>query len=190
MTAEHLLFVAGSSSPVRADAVKVGDVLQGEQPAVVKKIAKVARKGIYAPLTLGGTVVVDGVVASSYVALNDKSEESFMSHHNMAHIGLSPYRLVCSGISAKLCSESFSNADGMPYFVQFGLDLLSWALGLNAVVKAFALTIILGVTGAFFAAETLFGASTAPLAIFTLAGMYALVKKNNAAVGPNKVKSV
>jgi hypothetical protein len=164
--------------------------LQGENSAAVTKIGKVARQGVYAPLTLGGNVVVNGVVASSYVALEEDAKESFMSHHTLVHIALSPYRLACNGVSAQLCNERFSNEDGMPYYVDFGLGLLRWAMQLNAFAKGLVLAAIVAVTGSFFVLESLCGPTTAPLALFACAGIYGIAKKNGISFRPNKVKTV
>lgn len=191
ITASHMLFIVGKSRPVRADSIKVGDVLMkggassggkssNAEGATVIKVGTVTRKGIFAPLTLGGSVVVDDVVASCYTSLTTKkkADDSFVSHHQMIHIGLSPYRLVCNGLSPWFCSESFNNADGMPYFVEFGLALYQWALleGGNAFfVRGLVLSSILMVTGTFYVFETLFG----KWALLVLAAMcYYCTKKS------------
>merc|ERR1712176_74063 len=61
MTGEHLVFVDGKTNPVRADSIKVGDILlkaAEDKNAVVEKIELVTRNGIYNPLTSSGTIQV------------------------------------------------------------------------------------------------------------------------------------
>ena len=127
---EHLVFLDGYDSPVRADSVKVGDNLRGQRaPKRVTKIGAVQRQGFYAPLTSSGTVVVDGVLASTYAAIVREevswsqsrgllSEILQQYSHSYIHNGMSPFRLYC-GLSENLCSSY--NDDGMPQFVAFGI---------------------------------------------------------------------
>ncbi|CAB9502526.1 expressed unknown protein [Seminavis robusta] len=84
----------------------------------------------------------------------------------MVHLTLAPYRLVCFGVSSSFCRSSFSNEDGMPYYAYYGLELLRIVNGIqNVVLRSVGLAMIMGVTGAFRAAEVMFGASLAPLVI-------------------------
>merc|ERR1719230_797254 len=76
MTDQHLIFLDGKKNPVRADSVKVGDVLQAEgKNAVVEKIELVTRTGIYNPLTSSGTIQVNGIIASNYVSFQKENHE-------------------------------------------------------------------------------------------------------------------
>ncbi|KAJ0062354.1 hypothetical protein NL108_010559, partial [Boleophthalmus pectinirostris] len=102
LTAAHLVFVAagncteGAESAVRdlttafASEVQVGQcvLVQEEQRtriSRIKNIKLVKRKGIYAPLTEHGTLLVDDVAASCYAALN---------RHSLAHQAFGPLRFV------------------------------------------------------------------------------------------------
>ncbi|CAB9527359.1 Desert hedgehog protein [Seminavis robusta] len=102
LTGEHLVFVHGKTNPVRADSIQVGEVLQGAVlTAKVSKIGRVVRKGLYVPLTPSGTVVVDGMQASSYISLQKDSAEyielrggwQIMPFQDYVHLALSPFRL-------------------------------------------------------------------------------------------------
>uniref|UniRef100_A0A7S0T498 Hedgehog protein Hint domain-containing protein n=1 Tax=Erythrolobus madagascarensis TaxID=708628 RepID=A0A7S0T498_9RHOD len=66
MSRGHLLYANGELT--RADLVRAGDVLESESGAVVVERVErnVLRKGLYAPHTVHGDIVVDGVVASTY----------------------------------------------------------------------------------------------------------------------------
>ncbi|CAF1322055.1 unnamed protein product [Didymodactylos carnosus] len=55
-------------------------------PVQIKSIIKSYKKGLYAPVTLSGTLLVNGIVASCYVNVFDGT-------HDMMHMALFPIRL-------------------------------------------------------------------------------------------------
>lgn len=76
MSPDHVIVVDSKSDhPIRAATVQVGDVLNGETKMEVTKIGTVPRKGVYAPPTPSGTIVVNGVVSSSYISLQNSAKE-------------------------------------------------------------------------------------------------------------------
>merc|ERR1719238_307381 len=103
ISGEHLLYASNKGGPVRADSIRVGDVLHAKHNTLVTvtNIEKVVSKGLYAPLTMDGTIVVDGIVASSYVDIHPKSHEFVevggivlpFSQADAIHLGMSPLRL-------------------------------------------------------------------------------------------------
>lgn len=126
ITDAHLLFTANldhdahqqQHSIIRAQNVKVGDKLlingsisadkvnsgntkeNGQLDfAVVDRIETVRRRGVYAPITDTGSIVVSGVVASSYVAFFDEAIFSAGLQHSASHAILAPHRMMCgSGV--------------------------------------------------------------------------------------------
>lgn len=92
-----MVYLEGQRNPVRADTIKEGDVLQGfGGPATVSRVRSVDKKGLYAPLTNNGKLLVDGIKASSYISLQPTTEYvelqggvSVMAHHDLAHLFLS-----------------------------------------------------------------------------------------------------
>lgn len=110
VTPSHLLMVASNTSDtyrvqaVFADRVKVGDRvlihnrLQPEIDTVISTEA-ILKRGVYAPLTREGTVVVDGIVASCYAVVDSQS---------IAHWSYAPFRLYTSFLS--LISKNVSSA--------------------------------------------------------------------------------
>ena len=158
-TEEHLVYLQGKDDPVPAEGLKVGDVLRtssSETGSAVTKITSVERKGIYAPMTTGGTLVVDGVAASSYILLEENM--SFVSDHDLIQIALSPYRMLCKGVSSTYCDIRNYNEDGMPYYVQHGLEILRWVLSGNIVTQVVGFAVVLLFLGCCQLAELLFGA--------------------------------
>lgn len=84
LTAKHLLYVVNQNfsfdvnriEAVFADSVSEGQyLLLGEKDSVITtlitKITVATRRGIYAPLTKHGTIVVDGIVASCYAYIDN-----------------------------------------------------------------------------------------------------------------------
>lgn len=149
ISSRHMVFLDQSNIPVPADSIKVGDVLRGsDTPRLVTKIDPIRKKGIYAPLTKSGTIVVDGVVASSYTALQ---KHSLLAQHDYCHMGLSPFRLYC-GISQRFCNSY--NQEGMPHYVAFSIWLTNLVNAQHVVLQAFYLVLFLLVTGLCTALES------------------------------------
>jgi len=151
VTGDHLIFVDGKKSPVRADSIRVGDVLHHRPGAhativLVTDISKVFREGIYAPLTPDGTIVVNEIVASSYAAISAKSTSenievagwSFfgISQADAIHLTLSPLRIMCSanGSTSSICKE-LDDETRMNKYVAWGVGTIHWAETQNAVLQ-------------------------------------------------------
>ena len=73
LTANHLVYLQGQRSPIRADQVQLGDSIQTSTPAStpVTKISTVQNQGLFMPLTQSGKIMVNGILASSYVSIQD-----------------------------------------------------------------------------------------------------------------------
>merc|ERR1712157_571856 len=140
MTGQHLVFVHGKTNPVRADSIKVGDVLQAEgNNAVVEKIELVTRNGIYNPLTRSGTIQVNGITASNYISFQKQNKEfvefqggvEIMSSHDAAHIAMTPYRFYCTNLA--ICETNTA----MPLYVSKGIELIEWSMKQHIFVQWF-----------------------------------------------------
>jgi len=86
---DHLILAKrfGSENFVYARTVEVGDtIFQHENghivPVLVSSVTTQLSKGVYAPATLEGTVIIDGVVTSSYASVS----------HELSHAMLAPLR--------------------------------------------------------------------------------------------------
>ncbi|CAB9522096.1 expressed unknown protein [Seminavis robusta] len=180
MTPEHLVFEADNNDPVRADSLQVGDVLRGNNPQsshTIAKIDSIQREGLYAPFTEEGTLVVDGIVASSYISLqhghNDVKLQNGaslgISQHDYVHMGIAPLRLLCLGVSGRYCSTDYYTSEGMPFYAAFSVWVNLWVNEQSSMVQMMAFGVISLLTGACLAAETMFGASRAPLALCAMA---------------------
>lgn len=175
MTGEHLVFLDNKSNPVRADSIKVGDVLRGEAaPAEVTQIGSIAKQGLYTPLTNDGTVVVNGIVASSYISLQDSATELIqveginmgMSQHTFVHLTLSPFRMMCQIMEC----DSY-NEQGMPQYVASGIQLEQWAESQHFLVQLVVLAAVLLGAGACMVLENSLGLPLVAAAVYYAAMM-------------------
>ena len=142
MTGQHLVFVDGKTNPVRADSIKPGDLLRAKGTSVVvEKTELVTRKGIYNPLTSSGTIEVNGITASNYISFQKENSEYFelpggiaipMSHHDLAHSFMTPFRFYCTSVATCDINDARS---GMPVYVSNGIDLLEWVQQQHVVVQ-------------------------------------------------------
>jgi len=96
LTPLHLLAVTenvNKSPGMRfANTVRVGDYLWSGGSGLTRVTAVTSRvlKGVYAPLTSTGTLLVDDLLASSYAHL---------ANHEVAHLAFLPYRLFPQALS-------------------------------------------------------------------------------------------
>jgi len=104
MTPEHMVFVDGTA--VRASQVKVGDILGENKVSAIKPIK---RRGVFAPVTESGDIVVSGALASSYAAVVTYAP---VNQHYGAHAFFAARRLVCA-LNFDIC-EGETYVDGFP----------------------------------------------------------------------------
>ena len=135
-TASHFLFVDGKPAAVRADSIKVGDVLQG---TAVTKIDNVRSRGLYAPLTPSGLLTVDGVTASNYISLEKAESHALLGQnfHAFSHLAISPFRLICNNLSSGMCS-TYTEA-GIPVVLDAAHRSFEWMMELPTFFQALAI---------------------------------------------------
>jgi ABC-type phosphate transport system substrate-binding protein len=160
---EHMIFKA-SGAAVPASAIAVGDRLQlydgvkGE----VKKILTVIRHGAYAPFTMSGTIVVNNVVTSSYVDLQNKvgfliigSYQTPLSMQFLAHMFQAPHRLACK-ISPIYCQKETYDESGISSWVAGPFALAEWAIRQNVVIMSCIFSACFVVGLAIYVVELMF----------------------------------
>ncbi|CAB9531682.1 Desert hedgehog protein [Seminavis robusta] len=173
MTGNHMVYVHGKSNPVRADSIQVGDSLLGKnnEPLKVTKIRETQKKGIYAPLTKSGTIVVDNILASNYISLQDNAAEyvelSFLpkvlSHHALSHLWMAPFRLLCSTTSTQFCESV--NENGLSQYAAFGFQFAEWGQSQNILVQIPFLIATVVVLALFALMEVVVGLPMTSLAL-------------------------
>lgn len=183
ITGEHMLLVNGKYVP--ASTVVVGDNLEtNDGAATVTKVDAVTKTGLYAPLTPSGSIVVNGIKASAYVALQEGGKEfavlqggyPIMSQQSLIHMYLSPLRMACMGVHEGFC-RSIDHDTGYHWFVGMGIDFAKWSTTQNIFVQIVSLVLFVAVFGSFYLLECLFGATSAPSVLMLAAGGFAFSKK-------------
>lgn len=99
-TPSHLLLLAAADGwrDTFAANVEIGDVLLTRGPAGVMRPSRVismkyvTKRGVYAPLTATGTILVDDALASCY---------AIVSSHSLAHTAMTPLRWMSAWSSDK-----------------------------------------------------------------------------------------
>ena len=138
---DHMVFVEGGRS-VPASIVKVGDklLLTNGNAATVNAIRSVRKQGAYAPFTASGTVAVNGVVASSFIAFQDSETlkigdiDTTLSFQFLARTFETPHRMWCQYVSA--CTEEKYTVEGVSLWVDLPHKLALWFLGRNRSAMA------------------------------------------------------
>ena len=160
ISAEHLVYVVkdGASHPnlVPARDVAVGDAVlitgsstANQRHAKVQSIGKVTRRGAYAPITASGDIVVNGIVASNYVALPStsrlQSRLSSEQQHWVQHAAYAPYRIYCQTIG-DCQNETYHETTGLSAVVMWWMPLLGWLEQEEACPKVILTMLVFGVT--------------------------------------------
>jgi hypothetical protein len=91
-TADHLLFDPSQQAYVPADTVRAVETLFCDGTLVVSKVKQVTKavsRGVYAPLTTSGTLMVSGVHVSCFTS---PQSISFPVSHELGQMATLPYR--------------------------------------------------------------------------------------------------
>jgi hypothetical protein len=146
MTKNHMLFVQqddGKTLSIPASGIHIGDklVLSSGGTSHVTNIAVVQARGAFAPFTTSGTIVVNGVVASNYVSLQESRSDSAVSHlvavfgvlspltmQWLAHVVQAPHRWLCYIHWDAFCATETYTSDGISTWVAAPLRWSLWLL--------------------------------------------------------------
>ena len=197
LTGEHMIYLQGESNPVRASAVKIGQLLVGlgDGLSKVTEISVTQKEGIYAPLTASGNIVVNGLVASTYISLQEGADMYAqvgkggwltlpLSQHDISHLWMSPLRMMCDASSAdKMAFCESHDENGFLYWVSFGMKTVEWGQQQHILVQLVLLAVGVTILGCVAVVECLtsaFGFSLA-LAFFSVFAIYKDV--NSSSVG-------
>jgi hypothetical protein len=118
ISALHMVFV--DNKAIRADAVKVGDILGEYQDLhVVQMVKTIKRRGVYAPFTESGDIIVNGILASSYVQVFSGAPSSSIDQHKAAHAFLTMRRVLCRWKFEYCMNESYTEEGFATWVVPF-----------------------------------------------------------------------
>ena len=129
LTENHMIYVNQESNPVSAGQVKVGDYLSlmehdnsMAKPSKVISITTAGSNGAYSPVTEDGTIVVNGIVASSFVNPKDATSgfvgvAGVDSIHRATFLQwiITPVRLYCMHVDSSLCEVDMSAEARFPF---------------------------------------------------------------------------
>lgn len=127
----HMVFV--QDQPVPAGRVVVGDwlTLHDRKKAQVTLIERATHTGAFAPFTEAGTLVVNGILVSSYVTLQEDSAIWTMGGdiniHTLSHLYQAPHRVMCKLVGCK--SETYDH--GISVWYIWPLRIARWLLQQN-----------------------------------------------------------
>ena len=134
-----------------------------------------------------GFTLVDGIVASSYISLQQDAREHIelgesgfevrISQRVMVHMFLSPFRSYCLGLSSELCRTY--DSDGLPPYVKFGLKLADWAIAQPLVVQLLGLVAFFIVLVPAVLIEDLAGPELGPVMLLIAIISIVLYKRSN-----------
>jgi hypothetical protein len=159
ITAQHMIMVPGSSRFVPASSLKEGDVVitaLGNQ-VTVKSIVKAASLGVYAPFTPSGQIIVDDLVASTYIAYQESEFlqigpwKTPVSHQWLAHTATSVHRLA---VQSGWNSESYTDW-GISHWVHVPHEFGRWLFKQNALVVGVVMIPVVVVCGVLYVVEAI-----------------------------------
>lgn len=177
ISGKHMVFTSNGDEgrhrrAIPASMLKVGDELffqnwQEESKIKITSIQTVQRAGMYAPFTSSGTIVVNDVVASTYVSFQDAEHlhlggiQTPLTYQWLAHTFQFPHRLWClhQGSGCSRHDESYSS-DGISMWVYRPLLVTQWLLeqehqGAGATVAFMVLFPVVCLLGISSLTETL-----------------------------------
>jgi hypothetical protein len=158
LTSEHLLFTADRGA-IPVAHLRVDDVLELESKrGTVTAIRTVQEQGLYAPFTPSGKIIVNGFVASSYVAIDEDASEHIevlgipMSYHTLCHALELPHRVACHYLGS--CkSETYTTEEGLSTWISGFYEVARWFLALNWILRSTFLFFVCFVAAIFSAIE-------------------------------------
>ena len=159
LSAEHMVFVNERHS-VPASALVPGDsiLLGSGESSTIERIESSVSNGVYAPFTPSGTIVVNGVLASTYVAFQDSpylkigGMETFIEWQWLAHSFEAPHRMFCR-LAWDICVEE--RVDGISSWVAGPLAVTEWILRQHWVVAGIFSIIAVGLMSVLWLTEAL-----------------------------------
>mmetsp|Transcript_5488 Transcript_5488/g.9052 ORF Transcript_5488/g.9052 Transcript_5488/m.9052 type:complete len:324 (-) Transcript_5488:1329-2300(-) len=132
LTSDHMVLLKGGSY-VPSSIVQVGDelLMQTGASVSVRAIQAVQKKGAFAPFTASGTIIVNGIQASSFIAFQNSGTlrlggfDTGLTFQFLAFTFESPHRLWCSWAG---CYEETYTAEGISTWVDTPHRLARWFL--------------------------------------------------------------
>lgn len=203
LTENHMLFSKGKNDDdnhnmisVAAKNVKVGDQIQTlTGPSRVTNIKRINRKGVFNVLTNSGTIVANGILASTYSAHylggDDETETTTMtkiSHQHFFNMILKPYRCIVKSIAATGMTASKDDENERPVTIQFIANVHAyWFQIKNKTLQSFCLSLLITVVSMLNL--LLFDGLLPFLIVIAIGWLWSNNKKRTKATGKTPVKN-
>ena len=152
LTNEHMIFTK-SGDVVPASRIQLGDYLLSDSGLddLVESIQTVQERGLYAPFTPSGKLVVNDILVSSYVSMLDEKDLKLgwisLNQQWLNHAVLFPHRLLCHHFAS--CPTEEYSPDGISVWQYQPLKLCMWLLSTGRLTRlvlvamvAFAATVL------------------------------------------------
>lgn len=167
--------------------IPASDLRQGDRmvdgstgdEVTVKLIRTVEAQGVFAPFTPSGKIVVNGILASSFVSLESKPNLTIMgvtlfTHQWIAHTFEFPHRLVCH--YWKTCPNESYTSDGISTWVAIPLQIFQWVLVQNTLIRSTFLSVSL-VAVIFFSLLEPFILLQAPILLILFCVLFMIARR-------------
>ena len=188
---DHMLFVKARGFTPTSNLV-VGDLLvdgRGNE-VIVKTIQLVKSMGVYAPFTLSGKIAVNNVLASSFIAFENKPSVelygAIFSFQWLAHMFEFPHRVACHYLAS--CPRESYTEEGVSQWVATPHRVGKWLLLQNepearttTTAKQALLALFVGVLAIFYGIEVVFTSPPATVVLAALALLLFGMKKKSVA---------
>lgn len=154
LTEDHMVFTS-SQRAVPASSLHVGDFLLGGTGLKdrIESIEVLQDTGLFAPFTPSGKLIVNDILASSYVAVVDQEDLNLgwtiLNLHWLSHAVLFPRRLICCHLAS--CPSETYNSEGIPLWIDPVFRAFSWLLSFNSFVRV-SLIVTMAVVATFVTA--------------------------------------
>jgi len=175
LSPNHMVFVVTESGPRAVPASQVQPhsrlILADDTVVTVREIRNVTRVGVYAPFTLSGTIVVNGIVASSFVAFQNSSflfvgGIPTFTFQWLAHTFETVHRLV---FKMGFCpTENYDTATGISQWVHGPHKAAQWLMNQHAIVMGVVLIPVLVILGFLRLVEVMSSLWGLPVALLCL----------------------
>lgn len=147
VSSDHLVATKDCSF-VPASSLKVGDFMMagdGQTEIQVESIAEKTSKGVFAPFTPSGTIVVNNILASSFVSLQRGDSSTLkvgdastgLTFHWVAHKFEFPHRLACHYFGS--CHDAPYSENGISHWVDAPRNFFMWLLSQNTLLMGLIL---------------------------------------------------
>ncbi|KAI2495484.1 hypothetical protein MHU86_19028 [Fragilaria crotonensis] len=149
------VMVGQGKGAVPASSLHVGDFLLGGTGLKdrIESIEVLQDTGLFAPFTPSGKLIVNDILASSYVAVVDQEDLNLgwtiLNLHWLSHAVLFPRRLICCHLAS--CPSETYNSEGIPLWIDPVYRAFSWLLSFNSFVRV-SLIVTMAVVATFVTA--------------------------------------